>query len=133
MALCWSLRLESAWEMYYRKSIIKVQLKLTNLIFWTKFTQKGYFGSKTGKEIISIEFCIFKLVLVPDFSMNWQLWVFRLNLVRKSVSDQKQEKGNITIEFCIFQLVLIPNFSLNNNFDFLGYFGTFFKSQWKFW
>ena len=36
------------WIPYVRISLdIKFQLKLTILIFWTKFSQKGYFRSKT--------------------------------------------------------------------------------------
>ena len=37
------------------------QIKLTILIFWTKFTQKGYFWSKTKKMNSAIEFFIFEL------------------------------------------------------------------------
>ena len=40
----------------------KFQLKLTILIFCTKFIQKGYFRSKTEKVNITIEFSIFELV-----------------------------------------------------------------------
>ena len=40
----------------------KFQLKLTILIFWTKFAKKGYFQSKAEKLNIPIEFCIFELV-----------------------------------------------------------------------
>ena len=35
--------------------------KLTILIFWTKFAQKGYFQSKTEKVNFTIEFCEFEL------------------------------------------------------------------------
>ena len=40
----------------------KFQLKITILIFLTKFAQKRYFRSKTEKVSITIEFYIFKLV-----------------------------------------------------------------------
>ena len=39
----------------------KFQNKLTILIFWTKFTQKGYLRSKSEKVNITTEFCTFKL------------------------------------------------------------------------
>ena len=55
----------------------KIQLKQTILIFWTKFTQKGYPWWKTEKMNITIEFCIFELVWVSNFSVNWQFWFFR--------------------------------------------------------
>ena len=39
----------------------KYQNKLTILIFWTKFTQKGHLRSKSEKVNITTEFCTFKL------------------------------------------------------------------------
>ena len=61
----------------------KLQPKLTILVFWTKFVQKSCFRSKTAKA--TIEFCIFELVLAPNFSLNWQFYVFRPNLPNKYV------------------------------------------------
>ena len=40
----------------------KLQLKLTILIFWTKFAQKEFFPSKTEKVNNTNEFCMFELV-----------------------------------------------------------------------
>ena len=54
----------------------KFLLKLTSLIFWIMFVQKGYFQSKTNKMNSTIEFCIFELVWVTDFNLNWQFWFF---------------------------------------------------------
>ena len=48
----------------------KFQVKLTILIFWTKFEQKEYIQSKTEKVNITIEFSIFELVYVPNFTSN---------------------------------------------------------------
>ena len=42
--------------------LINFHLKQTVLIFWTKFTQKGYYQSKAEKVIITIECSIFELV-----------------------------------------------------------------------
>ena len=54
------------------------------MTFSTKFAQKGCLWSKTEKVNSVIEFCIFKLVSIPNFSLNWQLWgVFCLNLPKK--------------------------------------------------
>ena len=39
----------------------KFKFKLTILIFWIKFSQKGYFRFKTRKVNTIIEFCIFQL------------------------------------------------------------------------
>ena len=38
------------------------QRKMTLLIFWSKFAQKGYFCSKTEKANITIKFCILELI-----------------------------------------------------------------------
>ena len=57
------------WILDFRNSLdTKFQLKLTILIFWTKFAKKGYFQSKAEKLNITIEFCIFELVQEPNFS-----------------------------------------------------------------
>ena len=40
----------------------KFWLKLTNLVFWTKFAQKEYFLLKIEKMNITVEFCLFELV-----------------------------------------------------------------------
>ena len=44
----------------------------------TKFSEKRCFWSKTEKVNISIEFCIFKLDFVPDFSLYKQFWFFQI-------------------------------------------------------
>ena len=46
------------------------------MIFWTKSAKKRVFRSKTEKVNITIEFCIFRLVLVRNSSLNWQFWNF---------------------------------------------------------
>ena len=48
----------------------KFQLKVTILIFWTKFAQKRCFRSKTEKMNRAIAFCIFELAELPNFSLN---------------------------------------------------------------
>ena len=68
---------------YYRILHIRInlstefQLKLTILIFWTKFVPKGNFLSKREKVNTTMDFSIFELFLPPNFSINWQFWVFR--------------------------------------------------------
>ena len=98
----------------------KFQLKLTTLIFWTKFDQKRYFRLKTEKVNHVIEFCIFKLVEVPNFSLSRQLWLFWDIFAPKKYLWHKTEKVNITIKFYIFQLVKESSFSLNWQFWFFG-------------
>ena len=58
---------------YSNKSEYQISL-YTALNFETKFSQKGYFWSKTEKVHITIEFCISDLGLVPNSSLNWQFW-----------------------------------------------------------
>ena len=60
-------------------------------MLWTKFSQV-YFRSKTKEVNTTIEFCIFELVSVPNFSLNWQLWAFGSNFPKMGISDLKQEK-----------------------------------------
>ena len=92
------------WVLLVRISVdTKFQLKLTTLTFWTKFVQKVYFGSKTEKVNINIEFSIFGSVLVPNFSLNWQFGFFGLNFSKKGM-----------IYCCIFELVLLLFTSKND-------------------
>ena len=82
------------WILHIRISVgTKFQLKLTSLIFWTKFLPKGYFQSKTNKMNTTIEFCIFELVLVPNFRLNWQFWFLGPKLP-KSKRGNSSQKGN---------------------------------------
>ena len=98
---------------------IKIQLKQTILIFWTKFAHRGYFQSEMNKMNTNIGFCIFKLLYVSNFTFNTQFWIFWSNLPQKGIFSRKQ-KVKISIEFCKFELVKVPNFSLNRQFWFFG-------------
>ena len=56
------------WIVHIQISIgSKLQLKLTKIFFWTRFTQKRYFWSKTEKVNIIIEFCIFEFFWLSNF------------------------------------------------------------------
>ena len=86
----------------------------TILNFWTKFAQERYLWSKTEKVNIIIEFRLFKLVLVPNFSLNWQFWFFGPNLPKKifPVENRKSEHHHGILHIWIslgtkFQLKLI--------------------------
>ena len=68
----------------------KFHFKQTVLSCGTKFAQKECFWSETEKMNMTIEFCMFKLVSVPNFSLNWQFWFFGPNLPKKSISDLRQ-------------------------------------------
>ena len=98
----------------------KLQLKLANFIFWTKFSQNQYFRSKTEKVDITIEFCIFEVVLELNFRLNGQFWFFCTKFVLKGYFRLKTEEMNITIEYCIHEFVQVSNFSLTYNFKCFG-------------
>ena len=70
----------------------KFHLKLTTLIFWTKYAQKEYFQSKTKKLNSTIEFFIFKLFWVPKFNLKSQFWYFGPNLPKQAISHRKWNK-----------------------------------------
>ena len=72
------------WTVYIRISLgNKFQLKVKILILWTKFAQKGYFWWKTEKVNITIEICLFELVWIPNFNVNWQFLFFGGKLATK--------------------------------------------------
>ena len=80
--------------MHIRISLcIKFHFEQTILNFWTKLAQEGYLCSITQKVNIIIEFCLLKLVLMPNFSSNWQFWFFGPNLrkIEFPVKDRKSE------------------------------------------
>ena len=47
--------------------------------------------SKTEKVNTTVEWCVYELVKVPNFSLNWQFWVFGPNLPTKGVLSRKQK------------------------------------------
>ena len=77
----------------------KFQLQQTILVFWTKFLQKMYFWMKTEKVNFFIEFWIFKLVLVSNFSLSWQFWFFGPNLLKKGISGWTLKKWTSLLHF----------------------------------
>ena len=93
----------------------KYQPKLTILIFWTRFAQKGFFWSKTKKVNITMEFCIFELFWVPNFSLNSQL-SFWTNFTKKRYFQSKTEQAVQELQVSAFCVV---NF---NSTDVLEYF-----------
>ena len=48
--------------------------------------------SNLPKQNSTVEFCIFKLALIPNFWVNWQFWVFGPNLSNKGISSLNQKK-----------------------------------------
>ena len=71
------------WILHIQISLsTNFHLKLTIAIFWTKFGKKGsYFQSKTDKTDITIEFCIFELVFVSNFTLNMFLNILKISKI----------------------------------------------------
>ena len=104
--------------------------------FWTKFAPKRYLWSKTEKVNIIIEFCSFKLVLVPNFKLSWQFWFSLPDLPKKGLFGLKQKKWTPHIFYIILhiQISLVRNFSSNWQFWFFGpnlHKNIFLVKNWK--
>ena len=99
---------QKKWTPPLNSAYSKFQLKLIIFIFWTKFAPKRCFRSKTENVNTTIEFCIFELVYVLTFSLNWQFWFFLSNLPEKGVFPSKTEKSHLNV--CPWSLLSILNF-----------------------
>ena len=75
----------------------KFHLKMTLLNFWIKLTQKGYF--RTKKMEITIEFYIFKLIQILNFSFNKQFGFLKQISKKIYTSGQKHKKMNMRLQF----------------------------------
>ena len=53
-------------------------------------TKGSYFQSKTDKIDTTIEFCIFELVFVSNFTLNKQFWIFGPNLPKKDMVKNRK-------------------------------------------
>ena len=78
--------------------------------------------SKTEKVNIIIESGIFKLVLIPNLSLNLQFWFFWPDLRKKGFSGLKQKKWTPLIFYIVLniQISVVQNFSSNWQFWFFG-------------
>ena len=112
---------QKKWAPHIFCIILHIQISLVrnfssdNFDFLDQICQKRYFQSKTEKVDIIIESRIFKLILVPNFSLNWQFWFFRLDLPWKRFSGLTQKKWTPHIFYIILhiQISLVRNFSWN--------------------
>ena len=98
----------------------KFHLSRTTLIFSPNLPKKGISGIKQKKMSITLAFCIFKLIQVPNFSLKWQFCVAGPRLPKKRYFWSKAEKVRIPIEICIFKSASVRTFSLKLQFPFLG-------------
>ena len=80
------------------------KLKEIILIFWTKFTQNGFFRSKLENVSMTIEFSIFEIVYIPNFSLKRQFW-FLDQICPKKIFLVQNKKVNITLMWQVLQSV----------------------------
>ena len=95
----------------------------SNWQFW-------FFGSNLPKRVFPIknwkseliEFCIVKLVLVPNFRLSRQFWFFLPDLPKKGFSGIKQKKWTPHIFYIIqhVQISLVRNICSKWQFWFFG-------------
>ena len=91
----------------------KFQLKMTISLFFTKFAKKGFFQCRKEKRNIPIELCIFELVSVPYFSLNWQFWVFVTNLPKNGFFPSNTKKPRLRVR--PWPLLTILNFPIRGS------------------
>ena len=77
----------------------KFQLKLTIVIFWTKFTQKGYFWQETEKVNNNIEYWNQKMYFQPRMKKSEH------NFLDFAYSDLFKLHNTITILMSLLQKV----------------------------
>ena len=82
----------------------KFHIKLTILVFWTKFALKGYFRY-IRKGIQKEYFQHIRLSLDAKFHLKETVLIFWTKFAQKWYIRPITEKVNITIEFSIFKLV----------------------------
>ena len=75
---------------------IEFHFEQTIFNFWTKFVQERYLCSKTEKVNIIIEFRIFKLALLPNFSLTDRFDFFDQIYPKRVFFWSKTEKMNTT-------------------------------------
>ena len=93
------------WILHIRISLVtKFRVKMTILIFWTKFIQKGCFRLKMEKVNTIIEFCIRGFVQVPISSKTGSFG-FLDQICPKRIFLLENWKTNTTNEFYIPLLV----------------------------
>ena len=73
---------------------------------------------KNRKMNITIELCIFKLVYVPNFSLNLQFSFFGPNLPKKDISSLKQKKKTLPLRSVHSNESRYQISAQTDNFDF---------------
>ena len=74
----------------------------TIIAFFLTSLTKGCLQYETEKKKNSIEFCTSKLVLVPNFSLNWNFCVFGPKLPKMGIPGLKQKNWTVPLNFGLF-------------------------------
>ena len=91
----------------------KFYLKLTILIFWTKFIKKDYFQLKTGKSKQLLNSAHLHC-LGTKLQLKLTISIFSDQICPNSILPVKSSKKvNSTVEFCRIKLFQMPNFLVN--------------------
>ena len=94
------------WTLHIRIGLDTMfQLKPTTFNFWTKFTQKGCFSTKTEKSEHQHWILHIGISLDTKFLFKLTIFIFWTKFALKRCFQSKAEKVNINIEFCILELV----------------------------
>ena len=100
------------WIVHIRISLgTTFQLKLAIESFWTKFTQKGCFPSKTVKTTIETSkdhnwILDILIIVATKLELKLTILIFFVQLCLKWCFPSKTEKVDTAIEFCVFEFVL---------------------------
>ena len=98
------------WTKFTQRNLVKIGKKWTSYEFYIfqisryqtsasriKFAPKGYFQSKTEKVNSTTKFCIFKLVLVPNFGLNLKFWFSGPNLSKRVFPIEIRKKWTLPL------------------------------------
>ena len=118
------------WTLHIRISQgAKYQLKLIFLTFWAKFAEKGYFQWKSN--------CIFELVQVSNFTLNWQFWHFgpiiyqkRAFLIANGISERHHWILHIRVSLGVKFHLKLTILSFWTNFVQKSYFRCRKRKKW---
>ena len=117
------------WIVHIQISLgTKFQLKLTILIFWTKFAPKMVFSVENGKSEQHHQILHIRINIDTKFQLKLSILIFWTKFFQKGFFWWKTKKVNITIEFFIFELVWTPNWMSR-----LGIFWAKFAQGGCFW
>ena len=95
------------------------QLKLTTLIFWTKYAPKKVFFIKNRKGEYQ-RWILHIISISTKFQLTLTILIFWTNLPKKGISGQKQKKSTSSLNSAYSNWSGYQISACTNHFDFLG-------------